>query len=153
QAPVTIPATVAPTTTEHPGDAAVAAYHASWAAYVAAAQIPDPYHPGLAETMTGPSLQRVRDGFESRRVSGRASRFPGPREVQASYRTVRDGRAVLNVCYVDDEVVYVKATGQVVNDEVITQYMEVEMAFLDGRWKRFDTIGLEEKQGRVPCAS
>ncbi|MGH9284296.1 MAG: hypothetical protein ACRD0M_01285, partial [Acidimicrobiales bacterium] len=50
QAPVTIPATVAPTTTEHPGDAAVAAYHASWAAYVAAAQIPDPNHPALAET-------------------------------------------------------------------------------------------------------
>ncbi|MGH9149402.1 MAG: hypothetical protein ACRD0F_03590, partial [Acidimicrobiales bacterium] len=147
------PTTLAPTpTTEHPGTAAVAAYHASRAVYVEAAQFPHPDHPGLAQTLTGPVLERVRDALDARRRSGRASRFPGPRDVRATDTGARNDMVVLSVCYVDDGILYEKATGRVVNDDVVTLYSEVLMAFEGGRWKEYDSVLRDEKPGRFPCA-
>ncbi|MGH9150114.1 MAG: hypothetical protein ACRD0F_07225 [Acidimicrobiales bacterium] len=148
------PTTVAATpTTADPVDAAIDAYHAGHQVRKDAGVGPDPGWPALREAMTGEALANFTTFLETMRQAGRAVRWPGGDSVQASYSGRRGANIVLRVCSVDDGVVYVRATGEVVNDLVGTYLVLAEMTVEDGKWKRLRSTVEREWQGARPsCA-
>jgi len=129
------PATTSTTaTTIDAQAAAVSAYRAFWAAYLAAADPMNPDHPGLAEHATGEQLKSVRSAFLAFRSAGHVIRetFDLAPEVVSF-----DGTAAqIRDCYDDATGVFEAATGarQDVDDPRRHQ-VTAHVVNVEGSWK------------------
>lgn len=130
------------------------AYLANWAAWDAATNPPDPEFPGLAETRTGPALQAAVEQITAWKASGRVAYDPPNTisEHRAQVVRVGDREATVRDCSIDDGLVVIAATGEVVNDEVETALFEASMVIEDERWKVHSLKVVETWDGVAGCA-
>ncbi|HEV2071880.1 MAG TPA: hypothetical protein VGR26_19020 [Acidimicrobiales bacterium] len=131
------------------------AYLASWEAWDAATNPPDPDFPALAETNTGPALQAAVDQITAWKASGRAAYDPPNSISEHRAEVVRvDGReATVRDCSIDDGLVVIAATGEVVNDQVETALFEASMVIEDERWKVQSLKVMDTWEGVAGCAN
>jgi hypothetical protein len=130
------------------------AYLANWAAWDAATNPPDPEFPGLAETRTGPALQAAVDQIRAWKASGRVAYDPenSISETRAEVLSVEGNEATVRDCSIDDGLVVIAATGEVVNDQVETALFEASMVIEDERWKVQSLKVVETWEGVAGCA-
>lgn len=110
--------------------------------------------PDLAVTHLDPLLQKVRDLVTGRRLGGQATKRPDAtksKTVVISTNVDGDTATVIE-CTVDDAVVYVKATGQVVNDKVATMRRRATMKKDGEYWKVSERVNEQEWEGVAGCA-
>lgn len=119
-----------------------------------AASGPDPAHPALAETATGVELANLVEETTARRDAGRAIR-PGEQDLAA----IRVGSVVFGelvasaaVCSIDDGVVFDVASGEVVDDSILTHSYTVELAVAEGKWKVSRIARVQQWEGVAGCA-
>lgn len=132
-----------------------ARYLAFWEARFAANQNPpNPDDPQLAEFATGEQLENVVAETRRRRDEGLALRRPdnsiSERDVVVS--EVNGDEASLQDCSVNDGIIYRVATGEVVNDDVVTQSVSATMRRVDGEWRLERATLVQEWQGVAGCA-
>jgi len=132
-----------------------ARYLAFWEARFAANQDPpNPDDPQLAEYATGQQLANVIDETARRRDEGLALRRPqnsvGEHDVRVS--SVDGDVARLQDCTVNDGIIYRVATGEVVNDDVVTQSVSATMRRVDGEWRLERATLVQEWPGVAGCA-
>ena len=72
------------------------------------------------------------------------------REVTVS--SVDGDRAEVQECVVDDRLVVVRATGEVINDEVATHNVRATLRLVDGVWKVSATSLVQIWEGVAGCA-
>jgi hypothetical protein len=149
------------TTTEDPEaaerhaviDAYLAAEEAAAAASAAAA--PNPEHPDLLATHTGPMLEQRQEVFGGLRANGWAIRLPEGSKYREEVRSVEfDGEdiAILDVCVVDDGERFVVDTGEVIASGVATVQWSAAMRRVDGRWKLAERREENRWEGEAGCA-
>lgn len=132
-----------PTSTTVNEEAAVlSAYEAGWRAFEEASGNPvDPDHPALAETMTGPALEDVRNGLAEMAELQEYLEGP-PAELSPRVTDVSADRATIEDCVIDATARHA-ADGTVVGPPNSTPHAnETVMVKEDGVWKTFElTLG------------
>ena len=154
--PTTPSTTEASTTTTVDREQAVLdAYLASWAAKTESNDPPDPDAPALAETHTGPALAQAVDNRRAYQITGRVGRYPegSISEHRAEVMSVLGEEATVRDCSIDDGQVIVDATGEVVNDLVVTALFEGTMVLENDRWKLSSLTLVEQWEGVAGCAT
>lgn len=155
------PSVTAPTSTPGTGGANAAEqevidrYIGYWDARTAAnTGVPNPADPALAEFATGEQLEAVVTETQANLDGGFAFRAA---ERPANFREVRvvsiDGDvAVVQECVVDDQVIFRRESGEVVNDEVATRNVRGELSRVDGRWRLARAELVQRWEGVGGCA-
>lgn len=112
-------------------EAAIAAYDAMINRIV---QAPDPNDPEIAQRATGANRERVEAGFAQLVALGQYGK-PGPNRRSTVLRTVVSGaEATADVCEVDDGLLIDAATGDVLDDDVVTRLVVISLERVDGAW-------------------
>lgn len=153
------------TTTTTPGsapsgqtdeDEIVARYIGYWDARLAAnSGTPNPDDPALRDFATGAQLDAVIAETRTNLEEGLALR---PADDPADFQQVEvievDGdRAVVQECFVDDQVVIRRDSGEVVNDAVATHNVRGELQRIDGVWRVSEARLVQRWEGVAGCAS
>lgn len=152
----TSPSTTGEPDGEQPGDQeAVDRYLRFWEVRLAANEAPpDPDDPALAEFATGPQLDNVVAETRERLDNGLALRAAQPsrtsHDVTVVSRTA--DRVELQDCFVNDGIVYRPATGEVIDDEVVTRSVSADMVLVDGVWKLEQASVIQQWEGIAGCA-
>lgn len=136
--------------------AVVEAYRGYWHAYLAAADPVDPEHPLISRYATVERASGVKAGLQRLHDRGVVGRLrPHPQYTHAVLSVEIDGStAVLRDCSIDDGLLVAVATGEVVDDSVVTREGEFTLSLVDGSWK---VSGLQprvihEEAGVAGCA-
>ena len=119
-----------------------------------AAPAPDPLSPGLAEYATGEELAAVVANTERRRDGGEAIR-PGETalaEIRVAAGTVNGDSATVAACVIDDGVIFDIASGEVINDDVVTHNYQIELVLDGGVWKVARIVRVQQWEGVAGCA-
>ena len=135
--------TSAPTTTldeeTQKEDAATEALLDYYDAYQEATADPvDPHDADLQALVTGKHKLVVTRNLQERQAKGEAVRLPANTQTSHDIRSAElqpDGTVEIVDCQVDDSIVYDVATGDVVDDDVITKLVIGSMAQEGGAWK------------------
>ena len=133
--PETTDTTVAETTTtispEAEIEAAIATYYAMVDRVV---QAPDPDDPEIAQRAMGTNRETVESGFAQLAALGQYGR-PGPNRSTTVLRaTVSGDQANADVCEVDDGRLINSASGDVIDDDVVTRLVVISLERVDGAW-------------------
>lgn len=133
----------------------IARYQAFWEARFEANQEPvNPDHSGLREYATDDQLENVLD--ETRQNLGSGTAFNHPEEPVARREVrvveINGDEAILQDCAVNDDIVYRVATGEVVDDDVVTHNVEATMRRVDGDWKLEAARLVQQWEGVAGCA-
>ena len=160
-APTTAPTSPSqpPATTAAAQDAITAdivgRYKQFWEVRFEANQPPvNPSDPRLSEFATGQQLDNVLLETRQRRDQGLALRRPEPSVYERRVKLTRvDGdSAELQDCATNDGIVYRVATGEVVDDSVVTRSISATMRLVDGTWRLSETRVVQEWEGVAGCA-
>lgn len=149
--PTTTTSTTQPTDTD---EAAVReAYEAANRAFVDAAAIPDPDHPAVAATHTGPMLEQSRDVLGALRRDNRVIRYPDNSvyEVVVDDVEVEGDVARFSFCAVDDGERVDARTGEVVSSGVLTARGEAAMRREGDAWKLAEQSFTSREEGVAEC--
>lgn len=149
----TAPSTSAPSTEANREGEVVDAYMAAREAFSASLVDPDPDDPELAATHVDPMLAEVRRMNAEWRGSGRAGRFPDDsiaRAVPMSIEVTGDA-ATVEICGVDDSIVYETATGTVLDDSVVTVHSSSTLRLVEGTWKLATRTEFARWEGVTEC--
>jgi hypothetical protein len=145
--------TAASTTTEDPKAAVLAAYQRFWQVWQEVNDPPNPNDPRLAEVDTGAQLVRDRAQISGNLTAGVAFKKASPS--RANHRTVvitaTPARVVVEDCSLDDGVVVNRASGAVVNADVVTYLWRVTLVSRGGLWKVEDNTRLGKWRGSNDC--
>ena len=115
----------------------LAAYRAGWAALDAAADPPNPEHPALSETKTGPALAAIQQGLSGYRERGVVYR--GTAEFSPRVVSVTPSRAEVEDCVLDHGKLIDGASGRVVQEPSgVRKRWKSVMVIADGGWKAED---------------
>ncbi len=154
--PSTAPSTEPTTTTQPSVEEEVKA------AYLEAAEVldeafatSDPDLPGLAETRADPELASIRKTLAGRRSQGLILRYPDqvpPVQVVRRVDLLGNEAARLIVCIVDNSVAVEEATGEVVDDAVVTRINDVVMIQSGGTWKVQAVAQVSKNDSADGCA-
>ena len=150
--------TSAPVTTPTTQDAAteiVARYNQFWEVRFEANRHPvNPSDPRLGQYATGQQLDNLLTETRQRREQGLAIRRPDQSVAQRRVKVVDvvAESATLQECSVNDGVVYRVATGQVVDDSVVTRSVVATMRRVDGTGKLAETRVVQQWEGVAGCA-
>jgi hypothetical protein len=151
--------TTAPTTTldeeTQKEEAATAAYLMYDDAFFKAAAHPvSPELPELQDLVTGNQQALVTRNLEQLQANGQAVRLPAPSQVRQEPKLVElqaDGSVEITSCEVDDSVVYEVATGDVINDDVVTNLISTTMVNQNNAWKLAFSERTKRWPGTVEC--
>ena len=160
--------TEAPSTTEPPATTtsldpqaqALADAEAAYLAYeeasnVAATDPVNPQHPELQALITGDQRLHSNSELGGFLADGEAARPAEPSQYNVDVQAATpqsDGSVLLHVCRVDDSVIYKVATGEVVNDDVVTKTVDALMVTENGAWKVSSTTVIARTPGVASCA-
>jgi hypothetical protein len=153
--PPTSTTSTSTTTSAVADDDVTARYKAFWDARFAANEEPvDPDAPELREYSTGAQLDNVIAETTRNRDEGLAFRHPenSVYERRVQVIEVEGDTAHLQDCVTSDGIVYRVATGEVVDDSVATQSIDVQMRLVDGKWKVESAQLLQSWDGVAGCA-
>lgn len=156
------PSATEPPTTTTTLDAqaqALADAEAAYLAYeeasnVAAADPVNPQLPELQALITGDHRIHSNSELGGFLADGEAVRFAEPSRYSVdvmSATTQSDGTILLLVCRVDDRVTYEVATGEAIDDDVVTKTIEVVMVNEGGAWKVSRSSKVADVQGVATC--
>jgi len=151
---VTTAASTTPTTAD-PAAEIVARYTQFWEARFEANRDPvNPADPRLAQLATGAQLDNVLAETRQRRDQGLAVRRPEPSASTNRVKVVEivGDNATLQDCATNDGIIYRVASGQVLDEGVVTRSVEATMLRIDGVWRLADTHVLQEWKGVAGCA-
>lgn len=163
--PVSVTTSTAPTTSTtrvggtsvvtKPDPTVVAAYQSALDAQFEAEKTSDQQLPALFAMHLDPLLTRLKDRLIGRRLEGQAARRPEPTKSRTTVlsTTVTGDTAEVIECTVDDGVVYVMATGAVVNDKVASMRRRATLSKDGDVWKVADRVTEQEWEGVAGCAS
>ena len=159
--------TSSPKTTEAPEDGApttrgsaaeqkvIDRYIGYWVArFEANSGTPDPDDPALREHATGKQLDAVIAETQSNLDDGLAfERATDPHRFQkVTVVELGRDRAVVQECVVSDGVIFRRATGEVVNDDVATHNVRGELMRVDGVWRVSEARLVQQWKGVAGCA-
>ena len=115
---------------------------------------PDPDDPTLAETHVDPMLTEVKNLNAQWLGFGQASRFPegSVSRIDAISVEVTGDGATVETCGVDDSIVFDSATGNVINDDVVTVRASSTLQRDGDHWKLATRSELERWEGVAGCA-
>lgn len=115
---------------------------------------PDPTNPTLEATHVDPMLTEVRNINAEWQGFGQAGRFPDNSVSTTDPLSVdlAGDQATVETCGVDDSVVYDIASGNVLNDDVMTVRASSTLQRVDGVWKLATRSELERWEGVAGCA-
>ncbi len=133
----------------------VGRYEEFWTVRFRANEAPvNPDAPTLAEYATGAQLDNVRGETQQRLDDGLALRAPDESVTDHRVRvvSVTGDSAQLQDCFVNDGVVYRVATGEVVDDAIVTRNVTASMVLVDGVWKLESATVIQEWEGVAGCA-
>jgi type IV pilus biogenesis protein CpaD/CtpE len=136
-------------------DEIIARYIGYWEARFAAnTGTPNPDDPALREFATGEQLETVIDETRQRRDDALSLRIAEPSRTDHTVAVVSSStdRAELQDCFVNDGVVYRIATGEVVDDSVVTRNFLAVMVRVEGAWKLERGTVIQEWEGIAGCA-
>lgn len=133
----------------------VESYLAYREAYLEAEMVPvDPNHPGLEAYATDPALgiaQRLLNGYVRDGIAARLAE-PSSHRLFAVVEWMEAGDAILDVCDVNDVVLYEVASGEIVNGLVVSRVIVAEMVHIDGSWRLFRQLSPSKVEGIDGCA-
>lgn len=114
----------------------------------------DPDNPRLRDLATGEQLANVIDETQRRKDAGLAFREADDSVKERRIRVVdvQGEVATLQDCATNDDVVYRVATGEVVDDSVVTRNISAEMRLVDGQWRLAGAQELQKWEGVAGCA-
>ena len=114
----------------------------------------DPDNPRLRDLATGEQLANVIDETQRRKDAGLAFREAdgSVKERRVRVVNVEGDVATLQDCATNDDVVYRVATGEVVDDSVVTRNISAEMRLVDGEWRLAGAQELQKWEGVAGCA-
>jgi hypothetical protein len=115
---------------------------------------PDPEDPALADFATGRQLENVIDETRRRLEDGLALRAAEPSRTSHDVAVITKNadRVELQDCFVNDGIVYRPATGEVVDDSVVTRSVSADMVLVDGVWKLERATVVQQWEGIAGCA-
>jgi hypothetical protein len=145
--------TSAPTTTQDPKAAVLAAYQRFWQVWLEANNPPNPTDPRLAEVDTGAQLERDRAEISRNRAAGITFKkaTPSRADHRAFVLRLAGASALLEDCSLDDGVVVSRSSGSVINADVITYLWRVTIVKKGGLWKVADNTRLGKWRGANNC--
>lgn len=114
--------------------AVIDAYLRQLDAFYAAANPPNPDHPALAETSTGPLLEGVRSNLADLAARGVATRKGEQTTNNPLVVRLTGNVAVIEDCGVDADVQYDLETGAVVDDSVLTGKSVAKLVKVGETW-------------------
>jgi hypothetical protein len=117
---------------------------------------PDPDSEALAETHTGPMLERSKEVILGLELNGWAIRYPDDSQHRVAVGSVTfqsDDVALLDVCTVDDGERVDVATGEVLESGVGTIESTAAMRKVDGRWRLAEREEIDRWEGVDGCAA
>ena len=130
----------------------LAAVQGYWDTMAAARQPPDPDHAGFDVYLTGEALAHSRARTERMAILGHTVDGDPVVDLDAAEVTVGSaGSATVRHCLIDDALVLVAATGEVVNDEVLSGVVQLDLVRTAGRWQVSSTDAHSITPGRVGC--
>lgn len=138
-----------------PEDEILNRYEGFWRARLEAnGATPNPDDPALREFATGSQLDNVIAETRQRRDDGLALRAAVPSRTEHDARVVSAtaDRAEVQDCFVNDGVLYRVATGEVVDDSVVTRSVSAVMVQEGGVWKLERATVIQEWEGVSGCA-
>ncbi len=136
-------------------DEIIARYIGFWdARFAANTGTPNPDDPALREFATGEQLETVIDETRQRRDDGLSLRTAEPSRTDHTVAVVSStaDRVELQDCFVNDGVVYRVATGEVVDDSIVTRNVAAVMVPVEGVWKLERATVIQEWEGIAGCA-
>lgn len=140
------------TTTLSPEAEVEAAVMAHDAMLVRLLQAPDPSDPEIAQRSTGSSRAEAESGFAQLVALGQHG-MPGPNMGVAVLTTEVSGdHATVETCEVDDGALIDTATGDILDDEVVTRLVTISLERVDGVWLVSSADDLETWDGVTDCA-
>lgn len=142
-------------TTVDPAGEVVARYKQFWEVRFEVSRNPvNPNDPRLAQFATGKQLDNVVTETRQRLDQGLAVRRPEPSASKNRVKVIEiaSDTARLQDCATNDGIVYRVATGQVLDDGVVTRNVEATMRRVEGVWRLADTRVLQEWKGVSGCA-
>ena len=133
-------------------------YLAFWDAVWAAADPPDPDHPGLADTAVGEHLAGLQAQLTDLRDNGHVRRGRGTEHPVVVYLTDHDTQALVRDCIEEnpDTGVYDAASGELIDgstDEGQRTLLETRLELLDGAWRVVNVRVEEEDSSCEPGAA
>jgi hypothetical protein len=148
------------TTTLSESDQKIEAAKAAWSAYldaidVAAADPVTPDLPDVQALMTGDFQIATTASLEDLQAKGQAVRQPQAPRHPSTFMEAElqaDGSVHLRSCEVDASILYVVATGDVLNDAVATYVVDVSMVNEAGVWKVASASYGNRQPGATSCA-
>jgi outer membrane murein-binding lipoprotein Lpp len=140
-------------------EAVIAAYEAADEAANAASAppTPNPEHPDLLATHTGPMLEQRQMVFSGLAANGWAIRLPENSKFRVEVESVEfdpddPDIAILTVCAVDDGERFVVETGEIVADGLFTIEFAAAMQRVDGVWMLAERREENRWEGEAGCA-
>jgi hypothetical protein len=114
----------------------------------------DPNDPRFAYFAIGAQLASA--SAETQRFNDqgrRLARPPDPVDLQrVVVQSINDEEAQLQECFVDDALVVDRASGSVIDDDVVTLNSTATMRFVDGVWKLEEATVIQRWEGVAGCA-
>jgi hypothetical protein len=114
---------------------------------------PDPEHPGLQAYAADPQLSATRallQTYESQGIAERFSSIP-IHQLEVLVASVDEERAVLNICEVNDMVLYGTFDGAVLDDRIITRGIVADMSRTLEGWRTSGQSFVSESEGVIGC--
>ncbi len=114
----------------------------------------DPDSAILRDLATGDQLANVVAETQQRKDAGLALRAADDpvKERRIRLVDVQGDAATIQDCATNDDVVYRVATGEVLDDSVVTRNISAEMRLVDGRWRLAAAQELQKWEGVAGCA-
>lgn len=114
----------------------------------------DPDSARLRDLATGDQLTNVVAETQQRKDSGLALRAADDpvKERRVRLVDVQGDTATIQDCATNDDVVYRVATGEVLDDSVVTRNISAEMRLVDGQWRLAAAQELQKWEGVAGCA-
>ena len=130
------------------------AYRSAIEAFEAALVDPSAASGGLEAWWSGPALAAVRSEVNTWAGFGQALRYPdgSQRSLDVLSVSVAGDTATATACFVDDGRVVDVATGDVLNDEVVTVLESAVLRRTAGSWALAERSQLERTEGVQSCA-
>lgn len=134
-------------------DAVQEAYEAANRAFIEAAAIPDPDHPAIVATHTGPMLEQSREVLAALKRDNRVIRYPEDSQylVVVDDVDVQGDVARFTFCAVDDGERVDAATGEVVSSGVLTARGAAAMRRDGDVWKLAEQEFTSREEGVAAC--